>query len=487
VSDRFDYLEEGEREWLRAARRRSTARRAWRLGGVVVVVALGLIRPGLGEPPVASVPAAVPAGPTAKQRALDDGRRALAAWGRFVVTNDLRQLRGYFWVNGPQYRQLFRLAKLRARQRPLGPPAYRFILSRVRVLAPSQDQWILQGRVQVSRPGERIQSYRWNVWMRRDATPDGRWRLWTVGATARAPARSPSAPVVATAGDIATGTGWGHRATSNRVLAIDPTVALTLGDNQYPSGTLADFRRHYGSTWGRFKARTRPSPGNHDYDTAGAGGYFAYFGKLAKPNGSSYYSFDLGGWHLISLDSNIDRQAGSRQERWLRADLVATSKRCILAYWHHPRFSSGGYQGDPSVGPFWNALYTARADVVLSGHEHNYERFARQNPAGMATLQGIRQFVVGTGGVDLVGFHEPRPNSQYRSSNTWGVLVLTLHPEAISGGSYPRTATWSTAAAPSAAIDRTIVQSGVGRVDSIHPVGVGSGRGNPRVSAWHPP
>ena len=429
MSDRFDYLDEGEREWLRAVRRRPAARRARLLAAVVLVVGLGLAVLASGQSPEVRLPAPVPAGPTAEQRALEDGRRALDSWGRFAVTNDLRQLGDYFWANGPQYQDLLRLARLRGRQRPLGSPPYRFVLSRARVLAPSLNQRILQGRVQVSRPGERMQSYRWNVWMRRDITSGGRWRLWTVEATARAPARSPSDPVVAAAGDIAPpGTGWGHRATSNRVLTIDPTVALTLGDNQYPSGTLSDFRRHYGSTWGRFKAKTRPSPGNHDYETAGAAGYFAYFGELAKPEGRSYYSFDLGAWHLISLDSNIDLQAGSRQERWLRADLATTTKRCILAYWHHPRFTSGAHQGDnPWVGPFWNALYTARADVVLNGHEHNYERFARQNPAGRATPQGIRQFVVGTGGVDLLGFAAPKPNSQVRRSNTWGVLVLVLH------------------------------------------------------------
>jgi hypothetical protein len=430
VADRFDYLDEGEREWLRAVRRRPAKRRAGLLAAVVLVVVLGLSLLASGGSPEVRLPAPVPAGPTAEQRALEDGQRALDAWGRFAVTNDLRQLRDYFWANGPQYQDLLRLARLRGRQRPLGPPPYRFVLSRARVLAPSLDQRILQGRVQVSRPGERMQSYRWNVWMRRDTTSDGRWRLWTVEATARAPARSPSDPVVAAAGDIAPpGIGWGHRETSNRVLAIDPTVALTLGDNQYPSGTLSDFRRHYGPTWGRFKAKTRPSPGNHEYEIAGAAGYFAYFGKLAKPEGRSYYSFDLGAWHLISLDSNIDLQAGSRQERWLRADLATTTKRCILAYWHHPRFTSGAHQGDnPWVGPFWNALYTARADVVLSGHEHNYERFARQNPAGRATPHGIRQFVVGTGGVDLLGFAAPKPNSQVRRRNTWGVLVLVLHP-----------------------------------------------------------
>jgi hypothetical protein len=430
MSDRFDYLDEGERRWLRAVRRRR-ATRARLLASVLLAVAvvLALLASGGSPPSEVRAPAPVPAAPSAEQLALRDGQRALDSWGQFAVTNDLRHLRGFFWRNGPQYQDLVRLAELRAGQRPLGPPAYRFVLTRARVLAPSPDQRVLQGRVQVSRPGERAQSYRWNVWMRRDTSTGGRWRLWTVEATGRVPSRSPGDPVVVAAGDIAPpGTGSGHRLTSDRVLAIDPTAVLTLGDNQYPSGSPSDFRRYYGSTWGRFKARTRPSPGNHDYEIAGAAGYFGYFGKLARPHGSSYYGFDLGGWHLISLDSNIDMQAGSRQERWLRADLAATTKRCILAYWHHPRFTSGAHQGNnPWVGPLWNALYTARADVVLGGHEHNYERFARQDPAGRATPQGIREFVVGTGGVYLTGFAVPKPTSQVRRSDTRGVLVLVLH------------------------------------------------------------
>jgi hypothetical protein len=430
MSDRFDYLDEGERRWLRAVRRRR-ATRARLLASVLLAVAvvLALLASGGSPPSEVRAPAPVPAAPSAEQLALRDGQRALDSWGQFAVTNVLRHLRGFFWRNGPQYQDLVRLAELRAGQRPLGPPAYRFVLTRARVLAPSPDQRVLQGRVQVSRPGERAQSYRWNVWMRRDTSTGGRWRLWTVEATGRVPSRSPGDPVVVAAGDIAPpGTGSGHRLTSDRVLAIDPTAVLTLGDNQYPSGSPSDFRRYYGSTWGRFKARTRPSPGNHDYEIAGAAGYFGYFGKLARPHGSSYYGFDLGGWHLISLDSNIDMQAGSRQERWLRADLAATTKRCILAYWHHPRFTSGAHQGNnPWVGPLWNALYTARADVVLGGHEHNYERFARQDPAGRATPQGIREFVVGTGGVYLTGFAVPKPTSQVRRSDTRGVLVLVLH------------------------------------------------------------
>jgi hypothetical protein len=431
MSDHFDHLDHNERLWLHAVRRRRAARRARLLAGVLLVVAvlLALVASDGSPAPKVQAPAPAPAAPSAEQLALQDGQRALDSWGRFAVTNDLRHLRDYFWRDGPQYRDLLGLAKLRAGQRPLGPPAYRFVLSGARVLAPSPDQRVLQGRVRVSRPGERAQSYRWNVWMRRDRSSDGRWRLWTVEATGRVPARTPADPVVVAAGDIAPpGTGWGHRLTSDRVLAIDPTAVLTLGDNQYPSGSPSDFRRHYGSTWGRFKARTRPSPGNHDYGTAGAAGYFGYFGRLARPHGSSYYGFDLGGWHLISLDSNIDVRAGSRQVRWLRADLAATTKRCILAYWHHPRFTSGAHQGDNRwVGPLWNALYTARADVVLGGHEHNYERFARQDPAGRATPQGIREFVVGTGGVGLNGFAAPKPTSQVRRADTWGVLVLVLH------------------------------------------------------------
>jgi hypothetical protein len=204
---------------------------------------------------------------------------------------------------------------------------------------------------------------------------------------------------------------------------------LLLGDNQYPSGRLAEYRNFYGPTWGRFKARTRPVPGNHEYETPRAAGYFSYFGRQARPKGRSYYSFDLGGWHLIALNSSLDHGPGSAQERWLRADLVATAKRCILAYWHFPRFSSGAHQGNwGSVSSFWNDLFDARADVVLSGHEHNYERFARQTPWAKASRQGIRQFVVGTGGAELLGFAAAKPNSQVRLASVHGVLELVLHP-----------------------------------------------------------
>jgi hypothetical protein len=424
VSHHFDRFDD-ERRWLRPPPRH----RRRLLLGLSLVVALTLVSLAVGGRSKVVVPAhRIPAGPSADQQALEAGRRALEAWGRFAVTNQLGILRGWFWTNGPQYRQLAREAKLRRGTKALGPPAYRFTLTRVRVLAPSPRHRILRGRVRVTRPGERGQSYGWDVWMRRGGALGDRWRLWTVTLTRGPRARSAADPVVVAAGDIAE-VGGHQRLTSDRVLELDPDRVLLLGDNQYPNGELDDYRRFYHPTWGRFKARTRPSPGNHEYETAGAAGYFGYFGRAARPKGRSHYSFDLGGWHLIALNSSIDHRPGSAQERWLRADLVATSKRCILAYWHYPRFSSGAHQGDwRSVGSFWNDLYDARADVVLSAHEHGYERFAGQTPWAKANRQGIRQFVVGTGGADLLGFAAPKPNSQVRIGDAHGVLELVLHP-----------------------------------------------------------
>jgi hypothetical protein len=425
VSHLFDKFDD-ERRWLRPPPRR----RRRLLVGLSLVAAMALVSLALGgrsdvhAPPRGSGP---PPGPTADQQAFAAGRRALEAWGRFAVTNHLGTLRGWFWTNGPQYRKLAGEAKLRRGTKALGPPAYRFTLTRVRVLAPSPRYRILRGRVRVTRPGEGGQSYGWDVWMRRGGSGD-RWRLWTVRATRGPRGRSAADPVVVAAGDIAMAGGH-QQVTSDRVLESDPDRVLVLGDNQYRSGELAEYRSFYDPTWGRFRASTRPVPGNHEYETAGAAGYFAYFGRAARPKGHSYYSFDLGGWHLIALNSSIDHGPGSAQERWLRADLVATAKRCILAYWHFPRFSSGAHQGSwGSVGTFWNDLYDARADVVLSAHEHGYERFAPQTPWAKASRQGIRQFIVGTGGADLLGFAAHQPNSQVRIGNVHGVLELVLHP-----------------------------------------------------------
>ena len=178
-----------------------------------------------------------------------------------------------------------------------------------------------------------------------------------------------------------------------------------------------------------------PSPGNHEYQTTGAAGYFAYFGSNAGTAGQGYYSYDLGEWHIIVLNSNsncgaISCSANSAQVQWLRADLAANTKACILAYWHHPRFNSGQEHGNnTNVAPFWDALYEFGTDVILNGHEHTYERFAPQTPNAVASSAGIRQFVVGSGGNGHYNFNAtPEPNSEVRNSTAHGVLKLTLKP-----------------------------------------------------------
>lgn len=239
----------------------------------------------------------------------------------------------------------------------------------------------------------------------------------------------PPPAVFVGAGDIAGCSSSGDEATANLLDNITGTV-FTLGDNVYDSGTAAEFTNCYApqTTWGRHKARTRPSPGNHDYVTAGAAGYYGYFGSAAGDPAKGYYSYDLGDWHIIALNSHIARTVGSAQEQWLRADLAANPKTCTLAYWHHPRFSSGsGHGNDTSVQPFWQALYDYNADVILSGHDHDYERFGPQTPAGAAdTNRGIREFIVGTGGRSHYALGTLKANSQVFDGATYGVLKLTL-------------------------------------------------------------
>ena len=238
-------------------------------------------------------------------------------------------------------------------------------------------------------------------------------------------------PVLVAAGDIAGCGHLGDTATAAVVSsAIGGTVAV-LGDAVYNDGSFTQFANCYAPTWGRFKGRTRPAVGNHEYRTDDAAGYFRYFGVRAGARQKGWYSYDLGSWHVVVLNSNCSEVAcgkGSEQERWLRADLAAHAKKCTLAYWHHPRFSSDNRHGDwPSVGPFWEALYEHGADVVLGGHAHVYERFAPQNPWGKAdSAFGIRQFTVGTGGAGLYGFRAAKPNSQVRNAKTLGVLKLDL-------------------------------------------------------------
>jgi hypothetical protein len=235
-----------------------------------------------------------------------------------------------------------------------------------------------------------------------------------------------SDPVFVGAGDISNCSRTQDEATAKLLDNISGTV-FTVGDNAYPDGTASQFSNCYGPTWGRHKNRTRPSPGNHDYHTSGASGYYNYFGSAAGDPNKGYYSYNLGAWHIISLNSEISMGAGSAQEQWLKADLAANSSVCTLAYWHKPRFSSGQHGNIAGSQALWQALYDDRADVILNGHDHTYERFAPQNPNAQADPNGIREFVVGTGGASLYSFPSIQPNSQVRNNTTWGVLKLTLH------------------------------------------------------------
>ncbi len=242
-----------------------------------------------------------------------------------------------------------------------------------------------------------------------------------------------TAVTFAGAGDISSCSQDNDEATARLLDAIAGTV-FVLGDNAYPSGTASEYANCYDPTWGRHKARTKPATGNHDYATAGAAGYFGYFGAVAGDPTKGYYSYDLGDWHLIALNSNLSMSAGSAQEQWLAADLAASTKSCTLAYWHHPRFSSGTTHGSDSRSQaIWQDLYDAGAELILVGHEHNYERFAPQTPAGVADpARGIREFVAGTGGESHYPFGTPIANSEVRDNTTFGVLKLTLSAGAYS-------------------------------------------------------
>lgn len=236
-----------------------------------------------------------------------------------------------------------------------------------------------------------------------------------------------SAPVLVGAGDIAACPSTGDEATADLIDDIDGTI-FTMGDNAYPDGTDADFQNCYEPSWGRHKPRTYPSPGNHEYHTPGASGYFDYFGAAAGDPAKGYYSYNLGAWHVVVLNSNIAAEPDSTQHEWLSADLASTAT-CTVAYWHHPLFSSGLHGNQNNMKLTWDALYAANVDVVVNGHDHDYERFAPQDPSGEAdSARGIREFVAGTGGVGLRPFETIQPNSEVRNSDTHGVLKLTLNP-----------------------------------------------------------
>ena len=243
-------------------------------------------------------------------------------------------------------------------------------------------------------------------------------------------------PTLVAAGDVACAPGQlrtrfaCHQLDTAALIArIDPDAVAVLGDLQYEAGSLADFEGSFDRTWGRFRDRMRPAVGNHEYGTPGAAGYFAYFGERAGPPGEGWYSYDLGRWHVVALNANCDIVgcgAGSPQARWLRADLAAHPRRCTLAYWHQPRFSSGLHGSDAALAPLWRALQRGGADVALSGHDHDYERFAPQDADGRLDRgRGIVQFVVGTGGKSHYPILFARRNSRAHAS-AFGVLRLTL-------------------------------------------------------------
>jgi acid phosphatase type 7 len=284
---------------------------------------------------------------------------------------------------------------------------------------------------------------------RQTATPPGH---------AMSPAPSATAggdvAVLLGAGDIGTCGSDGDEATARLLDANEGTV-FVAGDNAYDRGTARDFERCYGPTWGRHKARTGfPAPGNHDWETRGAAGYLDYFGSAARPDGSTWYRRSLGSWDVIVLDSECDKvggcEEGSAQLDWLEATLARRTSRCTLAIWHRPRFSSGKHGNDPEMDAMWRALYAAGADVVINGHDHDYERFAPQDPDARPDAgRGIREFVVGTGGAELRNFDEVQPNSQVRESDTFGIIRLVLSADGYGWSFLP-------------VADRTFSDSGTG-------------------------
>lgn len=273
-------------------------------------------------------------------------------------------------------------------------------------------------------------------------------RVMTTPPPADAPATEVAltgASVLIGAGDIATCDGQGDELTAalvDSVLKADSvakveTVVFTAGDNAYPNGSADDFSRCFTPSWGsparRIMKVIRPSPGNHEHQSTGAAPYYDYFGKNAGSPAQGYYSYTLGAWHVIALNSEImvnpsfTEAERAAQLDWLVKDLKATSRKCVVAYWHHPRFSSGWHGTDAHLDGFWAALYAGGADLVLNGHDHNYERFRPMSPAGLPDSLGIVEIIVGTGGGDLRGLRNPlAANSAAQVQGVTGVLKLTL-------------------------------------------------------------
>ena len=232
----------------------------------------------------------------------------------------------------------------------------------------------------------------------------------------------PATETLLAVGDVASCDSSADEAVAAVAASVDGTIAL-LGDNAYPDGSTDDYASCFDPAWGSLRNRIRPAPGNHDYQSSQAAGYFSYFGSAAGTPGQGWYSYDLGSWHLIALNSECDAiggcGAGSSQLTWLQADLEAHPASCTLAYWHHPRYSSGMHGDDTMTDPLWRALAAAGADVVLSGHDHDYER--------LAPIDGIREFVVGTGGRSLYAWPgDASAHTEVRANDTYGLLELQV-------------------------------------------------------------
>jgi len=266
-------------------------------------------------------------------------------------------------------------------------------------------------------------------------------------------------------GGLGSGMSCRQKAVSDTILAINPAAVLTLGDVQYEDGEADQWAVSYGASWGRFKAKTHPSIGNHEYLYCGvfdlnctytvppndgtAKAYSDYFGAAAGALDRYYYSYNVGTWHLIALNSDSHGAGGlavgSEQYNWLANDLATHPNACTLVYWHHPRFSSGQHGDNTSMAPIYQLLYDKNVDVVLAGHDHDYERTALLNPSGaIDTARGIRNWVVGTGGRNIrTGTVAPRSTTQAWNDNSFGVLKLTLHPKGYDFAFVPSVGTYT--------------------------------------------
>jgi 3',5'-cyclic AMP phosphodiesterase CpdA len=248
---------------------------------------------------------------------------------------------------------------------------------------------------------------------------------------------------VAGAGDLCDSTPAHCDATADLIEAINPTSVFLTGDNAYNNGTLTEYNTWYAPNWGRFKILTQPVPGNHEYNTTGAAGYFDYFNGVGQATGPAgdrtkgYYSYDVGEWHFVALNSRSGGTVSSTQLAWLDADLAANTKSCVAAVFHHPFLSRGEYSGYATMKPFFDRLYAAKADLVLVGHDHNYQRYAKMDAYKVATTDGVRQVVVGTGGRPPYAITGTHPLLEVAQGTTWGVLSLDLTAAGYGGTFVP--------------------------------------------------